>query len=221
MELRSLKDAISFLKEDIKAENQKLLGITLSKSIEAHELQFLEEKIRLHENPTTDEGDKERREIERQKKVDSLEENKYNMSSQIRNLENKLKSLEERQSENIEESAELKKSRKDHELKKAKMEVCIKEMRAASSSAGGSRLAIFDPLAPKIAARIEEAFRCITCKNNFIHFFSLLGDLEIQPKINRLGAFTSKPIGPVGSFLSFTSGITLTNLMIMLRCFIL
>ena len=93
------------------------------------------------------------------------------MSSQIRNLENKLKSLEERQSENIEESAELKKSRKDHELKKAKMEVCIKEMRAASSSAGGSRLAIFDPLAPKIAARIEEAFRCITCKNNFIHFF--------------------------------------------------
>ena len=173
------------------------------------------------EHPTTNEGDKERLEIERQKKVDSLEENKYNLSSQIRNWETKLESLEERQSENIEESAELKKSRKDHELKKAKMEVCIKEMRAASSSAGGSRLAIFDPLAPKIAARIEEAFRCITCKNNFIHFFSLLGDLEIQPKINRLGAFTSKPIGPVGSFLSFTSGITLTHLMIMLRCFIL
>ena len=74
-------------------------------------------------------------------------------------MENKLESLEERQSENIEESAELKKSRKDHELKKAKMEVCIKEMRAASSSARGSHLAIFDPRAPKIAARIEEAFR--------------------------------------------------------------
>ena len=159
MELRSLKDAISSLKEDIKTENQKLLGITLSKSIDAHELQFLEEKIRLHEHPSTNEGDKERLEIERQKKVDSLEENKYNLSSQIRNLENKLESLEERQSENIEESAELKKSRKDHELKKAKIEVCIKEMRAASSSAGGSHLAIFDPLAPKIAARIEEAFR--------------------------------------------------------------
>ena len=171
MELRSLKDTISFLKEDIKTENQKLLGITLSKSINAHELQFLEEKIRLHEHPTTNEGDKERLEIERQKKVDSLEENKYNLSSQIRNWETKLESLEERQSENIEESAELKKSRKDHELKKAKMEVCIKEMRTASSSAGGSHLAIFDPLAPKIAARIEEAFRCITCKNNFIHFF--------------------------------------------------
>ena len=126
---------------------------------------------RSNEHPTTNEGDKERLEIERQKKVDSLEENKYNLSSQIRNWETKLESLEERQSENIEESAELKKSRKDHELKKAKMEVCIKEMRAASSSARGSRLAIFDPLAPKIAARIEEAFRCITCKNNFIHFF--------------------------------------------------
>ena len=159
MELRSLTEAISFLKEDIKTENQKLLGITLSKSIDAHELQFLEEEIRLLEHPTTNEGDKERLEIERQKKVDSLEENKCNLSTQMRNLENKLESLEERQSENIEESAELKKSRKDHELKKAKMEVCIKEMRAASSSVGGSRLAIFDPLAPKIAARIEEAFR--------------------------------------------------------------
>ena len=134
MELRSLKDTISFLKEDIKTENQKLLGITLSKSINAHELQFLEEKIRLHEHPTTDEGGKERLEIERQKKVDSVEENKYNMSSQIRNLENKLKSLEERQSENIEESAELKKSRKDHELKKAKMEVCILLGRRLTSS---------------------------------------------------------------------------------------
>ena len=49
MELRSLTEAISFLKEDIKTENQKLLGITLSKSIDAHELQFLEEEIRLHE----------------------------------------------------------------------------------------------------------------------------------------------------------------------------
>ena len=114
-----------------------------------------------NEHPTTNEGDKERLEIERQKKVDSLEENKYNLSSQIRNWETKLESLEERQSQNIEESAELKKSRKDHELKKAKIEVCIKEMRAASSSAGGSHLAIFDPLAPKIAARIEEAYRCL------------------------------------------------------------
>ena len=134
MELRSLTEAITFLKEDIKTENQKLLGITLSKSIDAHELQFLEEKIRLHEHPTTNEGDKERLEIERQMKVDSLEENKYNLSSQIRNWETKLESLEERQSENIEESAELKKSRKDHELKKAKMEVCILLGRRLTSS---------------------------------------------------------------------------------------
>ena len=131
---KRIAEAITFLKEAVKTKNQKLLGITLSKSIDAHELQFLEEKIRLHEHPTTNEGDKERLEIERQMKVDSLEENKYNLSSQIRNWETKLESLEERQSENIEESAELKKSRKDHELKKAKMEVCILLGRRLTSS---------------------------------------------------------------------------------------
>ena len=136
----------------MKQENKKLQGLKHSKNIDVKEMQFLEEQIGHLEQ---DEEDKEQSEIERRIKIQSLEESKYNLSSQLGNVKVQEESLETEQRENLQELEEQKKSRRDHESKKAKIEAKINEIR----SVGKSTLAVFDTLAPKISARIEEASR--------------------------------------------------------------
>ena len=136
----------------MKQESKKLQGLKHSKNIDAEQIQFLEEQMAHLEQ---DEEDKEQSEIERRSKIQSLEETKYNLSSELENVKVQEESLETKQRENLQELDEQKKSRRDHELKKAKIEANIKEIR----SLGKSTLAVFDRVAPKISARIEEASR--------------------------------------------------------------
>lgn len=142
------------MREDLKIEKKKLEGLKQSKNIEEQEIRYLEEQIGYREK---DEEDKEQSEIDRRKKVDSLEEKKCDLTSCLENVKAEEDSLENKKAEVYDELEKQKESRQDHELKKAKIEANIKQIR----SAGRSKLALFDPLAPKIAARIEEAFRCL------------------------------------------------------------
>ena len=151
-ELRNISEGNSFLKEDLKMENKKLQGLKHSKNIDEQEIRYLEEQIGYHEK---DEEDREQSEIDRRHKADSLEEKKCNLSADLENVKAQEDSLENKQGEIRDELEKQKKSRQDHELKKAKIEANLNQIR----SAGKSKLAVFDPLAPKIAARIEEAFR--------------------------------------------------------------
>ena len=153
-ELREFSEAIIQLKEDLKSENKKLQGIKHSKTIDVREIKFLEEQMRHLDK---DEEDKEQSEIERRNKIQSLEETKYNLSSELENIKVQEESMENKQQEISKELEEQKESRKDHELMKAKLEANISEIR----SVGKSKLAVFDPAAPKIAARIEEATRYV------------------------------------------------------------
>ena len=151
-ELMNLSEGNGLLKEDLKMENKKLQGLKHSKNIDEQEIRFLEEQIGYHER---DEEDREQSEMDRRNKVDSLEEKKCNLTSDLENVKAQEDSLEDKQGEIHDELEKQKKSRQDHELKKAKIEANLNQIR----SIGKSKLAVFDTLAPKIAARIEEAFR--------------------------------------------------------------
>ena len=155
----------------MKQESKKLQGLKHSKNIDAKEIQFLEEKMAHLEQ---DEEDKEQSEIERRSKIQSLEETKYNLSSELENVKVQEESLETKQRENLQELDEQKKSRRDHELKKAKIEANIKEIR----SLGKSTLAVFDRVAPQISARIEEASR-------YYYFFEFLPYYLLLPFQNK------------------------------------
>ena len=133
-------------------ENKKLKGLKQSKNIEEEEIRYLEEQIGYREK---DEEDREQSDIDRRNKVDFLEEKKCNLTSCLENVEAEEDSLEKKEGEIHDELEKQKESRQDRELKKSKIEANLKQIR----SAGKSKLALFDPLAPKIAARIEDAFR--------------------------------------------------------------
>ena len=143
-----MSEAIVMLKEDMKQENKKLQGIKHSKSIDATQMQYLEEQM-AHLEQTEEE--KEQSEIERRNKIQSLEESKYNLSSELESVKLQEESLEKKQQKNSQELEEQKKSRRDHELKKAKIEANINEMKSVDKST----LTVFGRLAQKVSAKIE------------------------------------------------------------------
>ena len=153
-ELKSFSEATIHLKGDLKIVNQKLQGLKHSRNNVEQDIKILEEQIGHLEK---DEETQEQTELERRTKIQPLDERKSTLSIALQNSKLREVYLEQKQHENCQELEKQRKSRQDHKLKKDKIEANINKIK----SAGKTRqlLSVFDPMAPKIAERIEEAAR--------------------------------------------------------------